>query len=114
MSRLRITLGDTIVTVILNNSRTAGLVKDVVPFASTAQRWGKEVYFQTPVEADEETAQADVPSGTIAYWPPGRALCLFFGQEPYSPVNVVGSIEGDATILAAVKDGEPVSVEIER
>ena len=31
----------------------------------------------------------------VAYWPPGKALCLFFGQRPYSPVNVVGEIEGD-------------------
>jgi hypothetical protein len=87
------------------------LVIDAVPFESTAQRWGEEVYLQTPVDADEEDAQADVPSGTVAYWPPGKALCLFFGQRPYSPVNVVGRIEGDATVLANVKDGEAVRVE---
>lgn len=111
MTRLRITLGDTVVTAVLNDSRTAALVIDAVPFESTAQRWGEEVYLQTPVDADEEDAQADVPSGTVAYWPPGKALCLFFGQRPYSPVNVVGRIEGDATVLANVKDGEAVRVE---
>jgi hypothetical protein len=74
--------------------------------------WGDEVYFSVPVTADEEDPQAEVPSSTVAYWPPGKALCLFFGQTPYSPVNVVGQIEGDPNILAAVKDGQTVSVEL--
>ena len=55
--------------------------------------------------------QADVPSGTVAYWPPGKALCLFFGQKPYSPVNVVGRIEGDPGVLSGVGEGEAVRVE---
>ncbi len=111
MNRVRITLGDIVVTVTLDASNTARLLEEAMPFESTAQRWGDEVYFQTPVEAGEENAQAEVPSGTVAYWPPGKALCLFFGQKPYSPVNVVGQVEGDATVLAGVKDGDAVRVE---
>lgn len=111
MYRVRITLGDIVVTVTLDASNTARLLEGAMPFESTAQRWGDEVYFQTPVEAGDENAQAEVPSGTVAYWPPGHALCLFFGQKPYSPVNVVGQIEGDATVLAGVKDGDAVGVE---
>ena len=61
--------------------------------------------------AGEEDAQPDVPSGTVAYWPPGKALCLFFGQTPYSPVNVVGQIEGDPNVLASVRDSDAVHVE---
>ena len=38
-------------------------------------------------------------------------LCLFFGQRPYSPVNVVGEIEGDPMMLAKVGDGDAVRVE---
>ena len=111
MSRIRMTLGHTIVTATLDDSTTAGLIRDALPFDSSAQRWGDEVYFQIPVETGEENAQPDVPSGTVAYWPPGKALCLFFGQTPYSPVNVVGQIEGDPDVLAEVGDGEPVRVE---
>ena len=59
----------------------------------------------------EEDPQAEVPSGGVAYWPPGNALCVFFGQTPYSPVNIVGTVEGDAKVLAAVKSGEAVRVE---
>ncbi len=47
----------------------------------------------------------------VAYWPPGKALCLFFGQQPYSPVNIVGQLDGDPDVLGEVQDGEPVRVE---
>ena len=74
MTRMRITLGDLVVTVILDDSNTTRLLEGTVPFKSTTQRWGDEVYFQMPVEAGEENAHADVPSGTVAYWSPRRAL----------------------------------------
>ena len=111
MTRIQISLGDVVVTAKLNDSKTAALLERALPFESKAQLWGDEVYFAIPVEADEENAQAEVPSGTVAYWPPGKALCLFFGQKPYSPVNVVGQLEGDHRALTKVKDGEAVRVE---
>jgi hypothetical protein len=111
MAGLRVTVGDVVVTVQLNTSRTAGLLSAALPFEAKAQRWGDEVYFETPVKTGAEDPQAEVPSGTVAYWPPGHALCLFFGQTPYSPVNVVGRIEGDPAVLARVKDGQHVQVE---
>jgi hypothetical protein len=59
--------------------------------------------------------------GTLAYWPPGQAFCIFFGPTPaskgrepraYSPVNRLGRITGDATVLRGVRSG--VKVEISR
>jgi hypothetical protein len=105
-------LGDVVVTASLNDSKTAELVEGALPLDSKAQLWGDEIYFSIPLEAREENAQADVPAGTVAYWPPGKALCLFFGERPYSPVNVIGEIEGDETALAAVKANDPVRVEV--
>jgi hypothetical protein len=61
-----------------------------------------------------------VDMGAVAYWPPGQALCLFFGPtpasrgdeiRPTSPVNVVGSLEGDPSVLGQVRSGSPVLVE---
>ena len=111
MNRIRITFDQVVVTATLNDSKTAQMVAGVLPFTSAAKRWGDEVYFDAPVATGEENAQADVPAGAVAYWPPGKALCLFFGQKPYSPVNVIGKLEGDPMALADVKDGEPVHVE---
>ena len=111
MTRVRITLGEITVAATFNDSQTAALLEQALPFESHTQVWGDEVYFTTPVDAEEENAQADVPSGTVAYWPPGKALCLFFGQTPYSPVSVVGQIEGDPQTLAQVDEGQAVRVE---
>jgi len=110
--RIRATFGDVVVTAVLNDSSTARQLLEALPVASLAKRWGDEVYFETPVEMGEEDPQAEVPSGAVAYWPPGRALCFFFGQQPYSPVNIVGEIEGDPGALSAVADGEAARVEI--
>ncbi len=111
MNRIRVTLGEVVVTAALNESSTARRLWEALPIESQAQRWGDEVYFETPVVVGEEDPQADVPSGAVAYWPPGKALCFFFGQQPYSPVNVVGEIEGDPGALSEVEDGEAVRVE---
>jgi hypothetical protein len=111
MNRIRATIGVVVVTAVLNDSSTARQLWEALPVESRAKRWGDEVYFETPVEAGEEDPQAEVSSGTVAYWPPGKALCFFFGQQPYSPVNVVGEVEGDPGVLSAVEDGEAVRVE---
>jgi hypothetical protein len=111
MVQIRITLGEIVVTADLNDTDTARLIADALPIESKAQRWGHEVYFAIPVQTGEEDARAEMASGAVAYWPPGQALCLFFGQQPYSPVNVVGSLEGDPQVLGAVQAGTPVRVE---
>lgn len=111
MTRIRIVFPQLELTARLNDSATARLIAQALPIESSARLWGREVYFDIPVDAPEENPQAAVPSGTLAYWPPGKALCLFFGQTPYSPVNVVGELEGDPQRLAAVPEGAPVRVE---
>ena len=55
----------------------------------------------------------------MAYWPTGKAICLFYGPtpigkrgeiKPYSPVNVIGKIVNpDKSILSKIKDGTIVS-----
>ena len=95
----------------LNDSKTAEALWKVLPVKSTAQRWGDEVYFSVPLEAPPENAQARVPSGTVAYWPDGPSLCIFFGQTPYSAVNVLGRVDGDEHEFEAVISGDPVRIE---
>ena len=111
MTRIRISIGELTITATLNDSETARRLLSANPFDSETRRLGDEVYFESPVEAREEDAQPQVPLGTVAYWPPGKALCLFFGQQPYSPVNVLGQLDGDPNVLAPVGDGEAVRVE---
>ncbi len=118
--RVRITAGAVNVTATLNDSVTAGMMWDALPYEAPAGTWGDEIYFTIPVEADEEQAVDVVEMGAIAYWPPGSALCLFFGLTPMSrgdeirpasAVNVLGSVDDDPTRLKQVNPGDTIIVE---
>jgi hypothetical protein len=113
MARMRILVGEAglDLTATLNDSATTALLWEALPLESPAQTWGAEVYFSVPVDTGEEDPQATVASGAVGYWPPGAALCLFFGQQPVSPVNLVGALEEDPAVLEAVRDGHAVRLE---
>ena len=113
MKRMRVTAGEAGVdlVVVLNDSSTAAELWEALPIESSAQVWGDEVYFSVPVDRGPEDPQATVELGAVGYWPPGSAVCLFFGQQPVSPVNIVGTIEGDPTPLQIVTDGQSVRLE---
>ena len=111
MSTIRIRAGSVEMTATLNDTPTAKAILEALPFDSSAQLWGREVYFGIPVHMDEDDAQARVPSGTVGFWPPGDSLCVFFGQTPASPVNVVGTLDGDPNEFAKVASGDAVRVE---
>ena len=117
---IKFTAGGIEVTAELNDTSTADLVWDALPITASGSTWGDEIYFRTPVSADEQDAVPTVEMGAVAYWPPGQAICLFFGPTPMSvgdeirpasPVNVFGRIEGDPTVLKAVSSGSEVRVE---
>jgi hypothetical protein len=83
-----------------------------LPFEGRAARWKEEIYFETPVKLGVEKAKSNVEVGTMAYWPMGSALCIFYGPtQPYSPVNLVGKITSNLELFAKLKSGTKVRVE---
>ena len=99
--------------------RTREALAAVLPVEGEAARWGDELYFSVPVDADPEDARAKVDVGVVAYWPAGDKLCLFWGPTPASegaepraasPVNVVARMT-DVSALTAVDGGAHVRVE---
>jgi len=118
---IQISAAGVTVTAGLNDSDTANAMWDALPITGRVQTWGDEIYFSIPVDVDEaEDAEETVDVGAVAYWPPGNALCLFWGPTPMSApgeirpasaVNVMGLIDGDPTILAGVPDGAEILVE---
>jgi len=91
---------------------TVGEIVRKLPLEGVAAVWDGEVYFQVPVERGEERAKSEVKVGTIAYWPMGRALCVFYGRtRPYSPVNVVGEVTKNLEMFKRVRDGMKIRVE---
>lgn len=113
MARVKIVVeeADIIMPADLNDTATAKAILAALPLQGHVQTWGEEVYFETRVKMPEQDAHAEVPVGTVAYWSPGHAFCIFFGQEPFSPVNVIGKVDGDATLFARVKSGMRIRVE---
>ncbi|MCE2543824.1 MAG: hypothetical protein J4F30_10405 [Acidobacteria bacterium] len=121
--RIRIRTGAATVSATLDDSSTADAVWEALPITGQVQTWGDEIYFPIPVEAAEAPdAQATVDKGAVAYWPPGNALCLFWGPTPMSrgdeirpasAVNVLGAIDGDPTVLGRVRNGTEIVVERE-
>jgi hypothetical protein len=91
---------------------TVDSLTKALPFEGRAARWKEEIYFETPVKMGSEKAKAKVEIGTIAYWPMGSALCIFYGPtDPYSPVNVVGRIVSNLEMFKTLKRGTKIRVE---
>ena len=98
---------------------TRAALEAALPLEGEASRWGDELYFGTDVDVSAENARAEVEVGTIAYWPQGNAICLFWGPTPASrgdepraasPVNVVARVE-DVSPLVDVEGGATVRLE---
>ncbi|MGB9713432.1 MAG: cyclophilin-like fold protein [Candidatus Bathyarchaeales archaeon] len=93
--------------------RTVDMVVRKLPIEGRAALWKEEVYFETPIKMGEEKAKSTVEKGTIAFWPMGNALCIFYGEsQPYSPVNVLGKITKNLELFGQVKSGTKIRVEL--
>ena len=102
------------------NPVTAKAILDALPLRGRVNTWGEEIYFTIPVEGEVENPKVVVELGDLAFWPPGNALCIFFGRtpaskgdeiRPASEVNVFGRIIGDSKVFKRVRDGEEVIIE---
>lgn len=92
--------------------RTIDMIVRKLPIEGRAALWKEEVYFETPIKMGEEKAKPSVENGTIAFWPMGSALCVFYGEsQPYSPVNVLGKISKNLELFKQVKSGTKIRVE---
>jgi uncharacterized protein len=120
MPKILITVNNQTYKAELNETPTAGKLWDTLPIEGKANIWGDEIYFEIPISTPQEpNALEEVDLGTIAYWPVGSAFCIFFGPTPasrgeqpraYSPVNILGKIEGDLSGLKEVQSGTSVCI----
>ena len=117
--KIKITVGKLELEAWLNETKTAAKVFEALPITSTVNTWGDEIYFTIPVDTGPEDAKELVSLGDIAYWTPGKAMCIFFGKTPISrgdeirpasAVNIIGKVEGDLKTLRKVKEGEEITI----
>ena len=87
-----------------------------LPLEAGINIWGEELYTdKIQIEVGPENSRPLVDLYDVAFWPPGGAVCLFFGPtpigspgeiKPYSPVNVMGKIRNaDPGIIKKMKTG---------
>jgi len=93
-----------------NSPKTVKSFLEKLPFTVELYVWGEEIYTSSsPIKEPEENAKSPVSLNDVAYWPTGKAICLFFGPTPIgkkdeitpaSPVNIIGTIiDPDKSVL---------------
>ncbi|MFQ5476130.1 MAG: cyclophilin-like fold protein [Nitrosopumilus sp.] len=85
-----------------NSPKTVNDFIEKLPFTVELNVWGDEIYSsESPISQPEENAKTPVNLNDVAYWPTGKAICLFYGPTPIgksgeitpaSPVNILGTI----------------------
>jgi hypothetical protein len=113
-------LNSTGVTLELNDDTSPKTVRsflDNLPFTVDLNVWGDEIYTSSsPINIPEENAKSPVSLNDVAYWPTGKAICLFYGPTPIgkkdeitpaSPVNIIGKIiDPDKSVLDSAEGKE--------
>ncbi|MCH2581734.1 MAG: cyclophilin-like fold protein [Planctomycetes bacterium] len=111
---IEVQVGELILRGELSDTVCAQAIAESLPLDTSFNTWGEEFYFEIPVSAElDGTATSDVEVGTIGYWPPGRALAIFFGRTPMSTsdkpvpasdVNLVGTLETAADLVGFMSE----------
>jgi len=84
-----------------------------MPIVSRIALYKEEIYFEIPIKMGEEKAKPTVETGTIAFWPMGSALCVFYGKsQPYSPVSILGKITNNLDLFKTAKSGTAIKIEL--
>ncbi|MEO9308345.1 MAG: cyclophilin-like family protein [Nitrososphaera sp.] len=104
-----------------NASTTVQEIINIMPISTVIHVWGEELYTDgIPIDAKLENPKSLVSPMDVAYWPPGNALCFFFGPtplsqngeiKPYSPVTVIGKINPEMP-FPKIAEGSKAKFEI--
>ena len=105
----------------IRNTKTADIIYDALPFQSKVNKWGEEIYFETPLNIDlDKDARSVIEYGEIAFWSAGSAIAIGYGKTPVSqgdeirlisPANIWADCEFEKDYIYGIKEGEAVLVE---
>jgi hypothetical protein len=94
----------------LNDNNAARDLMESLPQRISMSRWGDEFYgaLTRKVEYADDPLRDVFAVGEVALWPPGNALCIFFGPTPASrdgeprmasPGVALGKVKGDPSVF---------------
>lgn len=119
--QIKISVGNIVLRAQLFDTACGRAIFEKLPVEAIPNEWGDEFYFEIPVTFPlDETSTTVVKAGDIGYWPPGRALAIFFGPTPMSKgddpvpaseVNLVGRIIDDSALLKKAKGAKRILIE---
>ena len=106
----------------LDGSDISNAIWLTLPFTSTINMLGCQIYFDMPVDnAEPEKLVTKLEVGDIAYWPKVGALCIFFGPTPLSgddglpvshyPVVKIGKVLDDCSSMESAGDRQRITLE---
>jgi len=91
--------------------RTVDALVRKLPIEGRAALHPNEVFFEVPLTLGEEKSKNVAEQGTLAYWPMGRAFCIFYERtRPYSSINSIGSMMENLEIFSKIKSGTKITV----
>lgn len=118
--RIKVLVGTLVLDGELEETPIGQALWENLPVEAQGNRWGEEIYFYVPFELPWKEGEEVVAPGTIAYWPEGPAICIFWGPTPisrgqecraYSPVAPLGRIISDLSPLREIAGGLKVRIE---
>ena len=120
-NKIKIKLSGVILEAELSHANTAIKIMDILPLKTNINRWGNEIYFKIPVNEQLEDGIEVLEEGSIAFWPPGNAFCIFYGATPSSidkkpraasPVTLIGKLTdmSNFDILKDSADGQTIEL----
>ena len=123
MRTINLMIGEITIRAELFDTPTADAIFAALPFDASANTWGDEVYFSTPVQVQRESDARDVvEAGELAFWVEGNSIAIGFGPTPISQgdeirlaarTNIWGRALDDVRQLKSISTGATIHIEAE-
>jgi uncharacterized protein len=106
----------------LDDSDTANAIFLALPVTKEVNTWGGEVYFEIPVDMPLHDGKKVMEVGEVAYWPEGKAFCIFFDKTPfskgnapeaYSQVTPIGKVVSNLAAMEKMMDRTAVTLDVQ-
>lgn len=116
-TNIRITIGDSEIKAVLNNSEAAAEFKEMLPVTVSMTRMGEHEYYGSLEKPLTHTTdlQTGYTVGDLAFWTPGDLFAMYFDEPENDPegLMILGRITTDLSVFDSLGSPESVSIELD-